>query len=58
MKLMVRSLGAIHNALREKTYVIPRVCHRAKVLKSPNFQAFSHSLCLNVYKNGQKPERF
>ena len=35
-----------------------RVAQCAKVLKFPNFQAFSHSLCINIYKNAQKHETF
>ena len=37
---------------------LTRVGQCAKVLKCPNFRAFSHSFCLNIYKNGQKHETF
>ena len=41
-----------------KLSCLTRVGQRAKVLKCPNFRAFSHSFCLNIYKNGQKHETF
>ena len=37
---------------------LSRVGQCAKVLKIPNFRAFSESFCLNVYKNAKKLEIF